>query len=260
MDQNQLNELRLALINHKKARNNLLFVVAFSVINIILLLAKASLYFLFTAEFPYFLVELGLYMTNRLPGVTPVDGVILSDTFLYVLLAIALVIIIFYLCCWIFSKDRRSLWFILALVGFSLDTLFCLYTLIGNFDLSELLNLAFHVWVIVSLASGIKSANTLKKYSDIETFINNLQNLSEARNYQNPETDNEYGYTETPVNSYGSEALTDTQQHYRQVMAEYEAQKAASANQSQYEAQQATANQPESNAPSENSENDGTNV
>ena len=46
---------------------NLLLVVAFSVINIVLLVTNANTYFLFSAFIPYFVVDYGMYFCGLYP-------------------------------------------------------------------------------------------------------------------------------------------------------------------------------------------------
>ena len=53
---------------YNSSRGQLLFVLAMTVINIVLLVSKSDLYFLFSAFIPYFLVDLGMYMCGMYPS------------------------------------------------------------------------------------------------------------------------------------------------------------------------------------------------
>ena len=65
--------------------------------------------------------------------------------------------------CWIFSKNNKSGWLIFALVLFSADTL-GMFAFQG-LALDGILDVAFHIWVIVSLVMGISACSKLKKIS-----------------------------------------------------------------------------------------------
>ena len=59
--------------------------------------------------------------------------------------------------CWLFSKKRRG-WLIVALVLFSLDTAFLLL----NFDISVIVDILFHGYIIYSLVTGVIAAGKLR--------------------------------------------------------------------------------------------------
>jgi thiol:disulfide interchange protein len=79
---------------------------------------------------------------------------------LVVLIAVAAVICVLYLLCWIFSKQRRVAWLIVGLVFFALDTVFML---LGGISADRILDIVFHGWVIISLTGGIIAHSKLKK-------------------------------------------------------------------------------------------------
>ncbi len=130
-------------MKYKAARSNLLAVVAFSVINLLLMVLKADVYFLFSATVPLFVAAVGAALTAELS--TPVP---------YIASAIlALAIIGIYLVCYFQSKKKRG-WLVAALVLFSLDCVFLLLT----FSADSIIDILFHAWMMYYLIVGVKNA------------------------------------------------------------------------------------------------------
>ena len=150
---------------YNSSRANLLLIIAFTVINIVLLFVDGSSYFLFSIFVPYFIASIGMLLTGKLPQEVYEDGwdglEFFNDTVLYVMLFFAAVILLVYLLCWFFSKKSRVGWLISALVLFCIDT--ALLFLIQGIDLETIIDIIFHIWVIVSLANGIVAYFKLKK-------------------------------------------------------------------------------------------------
>jgi pimeloyl-ACP methyl ester carboxylesterase len=84
-----------------------------------------------------------------------------ANSFLVVMIVIAVVILALYLLAWIFAKKPRVGWMIFALVFFVLDTLFML--LIMGITADMIVDIVFHAWVVISLTNGIVSYFKLKK-------------------------------------------------------------------------------------------------
>lgn len=148
---------------YKISRMNLLMVVAFTAINLILLVTNANSYFLFSAFFPYFITSIGMLMCGRFPeeyyeGME--DMVFLDNAFFVVLLIASIIITLLYLATWFFSGKNRGGWLIAALVLFGVDTLGMLA--IGGFSFDSLFDLLFHAWVIYYLIIGINAHFKLK--------------------------------------------------------------------------------------------------
>ncbi len=150
---------------YNNGRNNLLSVVVLSTINLVLLVINSSSYFLFSASVPYLLVELGKFICGMYPA-EYYAGEFENFTFLpqsvfWVMLAIAVVIILLYLLSYLFSKKGRVGWLIFALVIFALDTvaMFWFYQL----EADIILDIAFHIWVLITLAMAIHAHGKLKK-------------------------------------------------------------------------------------------------
>jgi hypothetical protein len=137
-------------------RNNLLLVIVFTVVNLAMLLLDSGTYFLFSASVPYYMTAFGMGMDMGMAEA----GI---GTFTLIALGISAVVLVFYLLCWLLSKKRPG-WLVVAFVAFILDTL----ALLGLSVMLEMLtdnimDLAFHVWVVVSLMQGIIANGKLKK-------------------------------------------------------------------------------------------------
>lgn len=149
----------------KNARSNLLFVVGFTVLNIILLIGNANSYFLFSAYIPYALVDIGMFLCGKYPAEYYGEdflGVEFFDSSVFgVILIISLIIIGLYLISWIFSKNNKTGWMIFALVFFIIDTAVML--LFFGIELDGIIDVVFHAWVIISLVMGINAGVKLKK-------------------------------------------------------------------------------------------------
>ena len=160
----QLSERVMLENKFKNSRHNILLVVAFTLINIILLVTQSNTYFLFSAFVPYMLADLGMYLCGKYPtefyGEELSEITFLNDGFLAVMLVIAAVILVFYGLCWLLSKKMSKGWMIAALVFFVLDTVLLL--VMQGIDMSMILDYVFHGWVIVSLCTGISAAKKLK--------------------------------------------------------------------------------------------------
>lgn len=163
---------KMALNNkYTAARSNLLLMIIFSAVNLILLATGANLYFMFSATIPYLLTDIALFFCGMYPDYVyagEFEGMVTADKSLFVvMLIISLAILGIYLLCWFKSKDYKVKWLTIALVLFSFDSL----VLLLNSGLSDLVNLLFHVWVIVILAMGIKAHGRLKQIEKEEGFI-----------------------------------------------------------------------------------------
>lgn len=146
------------------ARSTLLAVVAFTAINIVLLLTNANTYFLFSAFIPYALVEVAMALCGKFPaeyyeGLT--DFEFMDSSVLIVTVVIAAVMLALYLLSWLLSKKPRVGWLIFSLVFFVLDTVMML--LWGGEDFTTVMDLLFHGWVLISLVGGISAYFKLKK-------------------------------------------------------------------------------------------------
>ena len=164
---------------YKSSRFNLLLVIIFTVINIVLLVTQSNRYFLFSATVPYFIADLGMLYAGMYPeefyfetGITP-----LFDTTGFVFfLSVAILILVFYLICFMQSKNKKVGWLIAALVFISIDTAMCL--LLYGFE--GILDIVFHGWVIFDIASGIKAYSDFKKLPELAPEEENAEAAAEA--------------------------------------------------------------------------------
>lgn len=129
------------------ARGNLIFMVILSAVNVALALTGSNTSFLFSDYGSYIMALLGRIYCDVLEG---------GSAYLVVFGAIAAVMLVPYLLCWIFSKKRRG-WLIAALVLFAADTVWLLIDTVSSFYVGILLNLVFHVWVLIYLYLGVKN-------------------------------------------------------------------------------------------------------
>lgn len=161
MSARELNEAK-----YRDARVNLLIGMIATVVNCVLAVIGADMYFLFSITFPYAMaldgaVNCGLVydletyrelMENPLAEFLPMP-------YLYILLVVAVIPLIVYLLCWIFSKKRVG-WLIAATALFVIDTLFLI--LYFGVDVSMLLDYVFHGWMLFILIRGILAHFKLK--------------------------------------------------------------------------------------------------
>lgn len=162
---NNLSKRQQLQARFKGSRNNLLLVVAFTVINTILLVTNSDTYFLFSAYIPYVLVFLGMSVCGMLPaeyyGEEFSQMEFVPSSAFAVFLVIAVVIIALYFLAWLFSKKNRIGWMIFALVFFAIDTIGMFVFM--NIGTDTIIDVAFHIWVIVSLVLGVIACSKLKK-------------------------------------------------------------------------------------------------
>ena len=158
---------------YNSARGNLLLVVIFTVINIILLVTQSDRYFLFSAFVPYFIAWEGMFFCGMFPAEYYAEewaGIEFFDKSLFgILLAIAAVIVVIYLLCWIFSKKNKVGWLVAALVLFVADTLGMF--VLQNIGADSIIDVLFHIWVVYYLIAGIHAYGKLKKLPPEEETI-----------------------------------------------------------------------------------------
>ncbi len=149
---------------YASAGKNLYLVAAFTAINLVLLLTNMNRYFLFSASIPYVFTSLTMYLCGMMPaeyyeGMGPLE--FLPANLFYVALAISILSVALYVLCGILSRKHRIGWLIAALVLFSLDTAFMVLSY--GIDVSMIMDIVFHVWVLVILIQGVSAHYKLKK-------------------------------------------------------------------------------------------------
>lgn len=141
-------------VGYNGARSSILTILLFSVINIFSI-AFGDSYFLFSSYITQVLVLEGLYASTEMG----------DSMFLVIFLVMAVISVIPYLLCFLFSKKKTG-WMIVAAVLFSIDTAifffdFLVYLLAGYY--SGILDALFHVWALVSIIKGVGFAKKMKK-------------------------------------------------------------------------------------------------
>lgn len=179
----QMTEREMLESRYNSARMNLLLVVAFSAINLITLATNSGMYFLFSASIPYLLTDLGMFFCGMYPDeiyTGEFAGMVFAPKSLFVvLLIISFLILGVYLLCWFCSKDHKANWLIAALVLFGFDTVI----LFLNYGFSALVDLGFHIWVIVILAMGISAHFKLRKIpADLKPIESDFTELPTEEN------------------------------------------------------------------------------
>lgn len=148
---------------YKVARINLLIAILFTLINIVMVFFGDGTYFLFSISVPYILALWGALWCGKLPaewyeGETDIE--FLDPSVMVVMLVVAAIILALYFLCFFMSKKNKSGWFVFALVMFSIDTVAMIALLgIGN----SIVDLIFHIFVIVYLVMGIRVPNKLQE-------------------------------------------------------------------------------------------------
>lgn len=164
-----LSQKELLESKYKNSISNILLVVAFSIINVVLLVVNSDSYFLFSAFIPYFMADLGMFYSGAYPEeyyYDVIDMVYADTSFLIICIAVAAVVILLYLLSWFFARKKKVGWLVFATVLFCIDTV-AMFILVGiNVDM--IMDIVFHAWVIFSLISGIVNYNKLKKLPEQE--------------------------------------------------------------------------------------------
>lgn len=155
---NEMSQREIIQKKYKEARNNLILMLAFTLINIVLLLVGSDSMLLFSASIPYFTVLIGIASEA-------------SEILMFCIL-MAAVILIIYLLCWIFSKKHYG-WMVVALILFIIDSIFMCVLYLWAEDFSGVLDFVIHIWVLHYVAVGVKYGAKLKKMpeEEIETEI-----------------------------------------------------------------------------------------
>ncbi len=177
-----LSERSKLLKNYNGARQNLLFIIILTIVNIVSIVSGAGTYFLFSAMVPFSLGTVGLSSlihfdaelsaalaeANILPGSAEYEYYMsaeyaASEKAAYVvLIAIAVVILALYFVAWLKSKKpEKSGWMIFALVLFAIDTV--AMVIVNETAIESIADIVLHVCVIIYFIVGIVAASKLKK-------------------------------------------------------------------------------------------------
>ena len=146
MRRENMMQMSLPRRRYTSARSGLLTMMIFTVVNIALGSLGSFTYFVFSDYAAYMSALLGRQFYD------------LRGEVIYLVLGIglALLILIPYLVCWMLSKKRRS-WLIVAFVLFLIDTIMLAVDALSYMEAGYLLDIAFHIWLLVSLFLGIRA-------------------------------------------------------------------------------------------------------
>ena len=139
---------------YDQGRGALLAVVILSLVNLISV-TLSDVYFLFSSYVTQLFAFWGalLYLETQAVVFPVIFGII------------GLITVVPYFLCYLFSKKRAG-WMIAAFVLFGVDSLIFLVdfiSLISVGEISMLMDLVIRIWVIVSLAQGVKYGLRVKK-------------------------------------------------------------------------------------------------
>ena len=169
MNQTNINQL---VLNFKKSRDNILYMIIFTSINLVLTIANAGVYLLFSATAPLFSLTLGQALNESLS----------SNIYVIIGLIIALIMVAIYLACWHYANRKRGL-ILVAFIFFIIDTLLLTFLVfVEGFDQSYILDIVFHVWILYYLYIGTMAWAKLRKTNNDEfnTILNKLT-VTEAK-------------------------------------------------------------------------------
>lgn len=129
------------------ARHNLLLVIILTAVNLVLLAAGSDSMLLFSATAPYMALAFG--MISEIPVVLGIG------------ISLAIIMLVAYALCWLLSK-RHYGWMIAALVLFILDTLALIWLYITAEEISGILDVVFHAWILYYLVIGVINGKKLQ--------------------------------------------------------------------------------------------------
>ena len=150
-------------------RSNLLLAVAFTLINIVLLASKSTRYFLFSLVVPYRFVLNGMLFGGYMPDEFYVgeDGLtyyIAKNPSLLAMLGIVAAVILGLYMLFFFMSKKNVGWLVPTLVFVSLDCLaYVGLIFLYGFEISDILDLAFHAWLLYYMIAGVAAYVKLRK-------------------------------------------------------------------------------------------------
>lgn len=142
-----------AIRKFNTARVNLLWMIGFTLLNIVLFYFGSGTMFLFSATLPYFIACLGIIAEFQ--------------PLMVVCSVIAAIILVLYFVCWHRSKRHHG-WLIAALVMFAIDCAFLLLLYLPSLDSSSIFDILIHAWVLYYLIIGVKYGRQLSRMPEPE--------------------------------------------------------------------------------------------
>ena len=183
-DQNSLTKKTRLYSQMRGAISSLLVIVICTAINLVLLVSNSESYFLFSAYIPYYVTSLAMYLC----GMYPADYYMPGDVFLpggvfAGALGFAVAFLCVFLLAYFFCKKEKTGWLLASIVLFVLDTV--ALVLIVGFEISMIVDYAFHAWALISLILGIIAFKKIKKFPPDEIVVDevvmdNTENAEES--------------------------------------------------------------------------------
>lgn len=162
------------------AKTTIILVAVLTIANTVLIAINADMVFTFSAYIPQFVTFLFADLAADLQ----------DKTDLYIGVAIAILMALIYVALWFGAKKKDS-FIAVALVLFGIDTAFMLYfDVIVYFDISSVIDILFHGWVVFDLIMGIHAYSKLKKMPAEEMQHYSIQ--TETYNPLPADIDSEY--------------------------------------------------------------------
>lgn len=174
--------IRSFLAAYGKARSNLLLMLGLTVVNVVLLAVGAPLSFPFSAFLPQLAVDFGLSFTE------------LTGNVAFILLggALAAATVGIYLLSWKLS-EKNWRWLVTALVIFSIDCAALLaWFVFTGFDAYYIIDILFHVWVMICLVPGARAGAELSKLTSEQ-----LAELGESLSAESTAADEDAGASDS---------------------------------------------------------------
>ena len=147
--------------SYRSARSTILSIFGFTFINLVLHFVDASIYFLFSAFVPMFLIQLGDVamavadheFTAMIPFALP-----------------AVLILLLYLICY-FLSEKNGWWLVVATVLFIIDSVLMVLLYLGlGLGVAAITDYIFHGFILLALIGGCINFFKLRKVKkEIET-------------------------------------------------------------------------------------------
>ncbi len=149
--------------DYRSGRNNIILLIILTLVNIALAIFSSGSYFLFSAQIPYFIFLVGFIASGYSAFSDSSIEMFPFPSILIITSVIAAIIILLYLLCFIFSGKNRYGWLIGALVLYMIDTFFTLAINIPEFGTDAIIDIVFHIAIIISLVKSIVAGVKLSK-------------------------------------------------------------------------------------------------
>lgn len=151
------------------ARNMILTILLFTIVNLVLRVAGTDMYFLYSASIPYYMTLICIFLDNGWPtrDISNVD--LHLGKFAAIALVISAIILAVYLVCWLISK-KNNVGLTVAMILFALDVLALgvLLALLVRNNLVDnmtpwIIDALIHLLIGRNLVNGVAAAAKLKK-------------------------------------------------------------------------------------------------